>query len=213
TGESMSIHPSRFEQMTALTDLFLGIFASYAVVKLIPLADFKSQVWRWAFALLAIASFLGALAHGIAMPQKTNARIWAPLNLSLGLALGLFVVGAVFDFSGEESARTILPIMLALGVIFFLVTIIFPDTFLTFIIYEGAAMLFALGVYVFLFYKNISPNAQWMALGVLITIVAAVVQAVGQAGKSMLWYFDNNGMFHLIQMIGLAFLFMGLGIL
>ena len=208
----MSIHPSRYEQMTALTDLILGMIASYAVVKFMPHTDFKSQVWMWAFALLAFLSFLGMIAHGLTMSQKTNDTIWKPLNLSLGLALGLFVVGAVFDLRGEESARMILPIMLALGMVFFLVTIIFPGTFLTFIIYESVAMLFALGVYIFMFYTDALPNAQWMALGVFVTIIAAIVQATGQVGKSMLWYFDNNGMFHLIQMIGLVFLFVGLGI-
>lgn len=209
----MSIHPSRFEQITALTDLLLGLLASYAVIKLMPLAGFKSQIWMWAFALLAAASFLGVIAHGVAMSQKTNDMIWKPLNLSLGLTLGLFVVGAVFDLSGKETARTILPFMLALGTVFFFVTIIFPDTFLTFILYEGIAMIFALGVYIFLFYKGTLPNAGWMALGVFVTIIAAIVQTVGKAGKSMLWYFDNNGMFHLIQMIGLIFLFIGLGII
>ena len=208
----MSIHSSRFEQMTALTDLLLGLFAGYAVIKLIPLAEFKSQIWMWAFALLAFASFLGAAAHGIAMQQKTNDLIWKPLNLALGLALGLFVVGAAFDLYGESTARKILPFMLALGAVFFSVTIIFPGTFLTFIIYEGIAMIFALGAYVFLFYANALPNAGWMAAGVFVTMIAAVVQAVGQTGKSVLWYFDNNGLFHLIQMLGLIFLFVGLNI-
>jgi hypothetical protein len=208
----MSIHSSRFEQTTALTDLALGLLASYPVMKLAPVTGFKSQIWMWAFALLAFASFIGVIAHGITMSQKANDGFWKPLNLSLGLALGLFVVGAVFDLSGEVTARAALPFMLALGVVFFLVTIIFPGTFLTFIVYEGIATIFALGVYVFLFYTNALPNAGWMALGVLVTIIAAVVQAAGQTGKSMLWYFDNNGMFHLIQMAGLLMLFLGLGI-
>jgi hypothetical protein len=207
----MSLHPSRFEQTTAFTDLVMGLMAGYAALKLFPLEDFKSQIWAWAFALLALASFLGALAHGFAMSQKTNDRIWTPINLSLGFALGIFVVGAVFDLLGEETARTILPFMLFLGVAFFCVTIIFPGSFLTFIAYEALAMFFALGVYVFLFFKGTS-NAGWMAAGVFVTMIAAIVQATGKAGKSIFWYFDNNGVFHLIQMIGLGLLYVGLGI-
>jgi hypothetical protein len=205
----MSFHPSRFEQVTAITDFFLGLVASYAVYKLSTLADFKSQVWMWCFALLAFASFLGVIAHGLAMSQKTNDRLWMPLNLSLGLALGIFVVGAVFDLLGEESARTILPVMLFLGVIFFLITIIFPGSFLTFIVYEAIAMIFALGSYLFLFFKG-TPHAGWMAAGIFVTIVAAIAQATGKAGKSIFWYFDNNGIFHLIQIIGLGLLYAGL---
>lgn len=208
----MSLHSSRFEQTTAVTDLVMGFMAGYAALKLFPLEDFKSQVWAWAFALLALAAFLGAVAHGFAMSQKTNDRIWTPINLSLGLALGMFVVGATFDLSGEESARTILPFMLVLGGMFFGVTLIFPGSFLTFIAYEAVAMLFALGVYAFLFFKGTS-NAGWMTTGVFVTMIAAVVQATGKAGKSIFWYFDNNGAFHLIQIAGLALLYVGLGVL
>ena len=42
------------------------------------------------------------------------------------------------------------------------------------------------------------------------TIFAAVVQAVWKTGKSIVWYFDNNGVFHLIQMIGIVLLLAGL---
>lgn len=207
----MSFHSSRFEQATAITDLVMGCVAGYAALKLFPQGDFKSQIWMWAIALLALAAFFGAIAHGFTMSQKTNERIWMPLNLSLGLALGMFVVGAAFDLLGEESARTLLPFMIFLGAIFFFITMIFPGSFLTFIAYEAVAMFFALGVYVFLFLKGTS-SAGWMSAGVFVTIIAAAVQATGKAGKSIIWYFDNNGMFHLIQMIGLGLLYAGLGI-
>lgn len=205
----MPIHPSRFEQMTAFTDLLLGLAAGCAALQLSARADFKSQTWMWAFGLLAFASFLGAAAHGFAMSEKTNDRIWMPLNLSLGLALGMFVAGAVFDLLGEESARMVMPVMLVLGFGFFLVTLFFPDSFLPFIIYESAAMFFALGIYLFLFLKR-TPGAGWMAAGIFVTILAAVVQATGKAGRRVFWRFDNNGVFHLMQIVGLALLYAGL---
>lgn len=208
----MTIHPSRFEQVTAATDLLLGAVAAYAVVQLLPRGDFKAQIWAWALGLLAFASLLGVCAHGLAMSQKTNDRVWMPLNLSLGLALGLFVVGAAFDLLGEEAARMLLPVMLGLGFVFFLVTVIFPGSFLTFIIYEAIAMTFALGVYLFLYLKGTS-SAGWMSLGIFVTIIAAAVQAAGKAGRRIFWYFDNNGVFHLIQIIGLGLVYSGLEIL
>lgn len=190
--------------------MFLGILSAYLAVQFIPFAGFKWDVWAWAFGLLAFSSLLGAAAHGFEMSQKTNTRLWMPLNLSLGLVLGLFVAGALFDLSGEAVARTVLPFMLAAGCVFFLVTIFIPGNFMTFIAYETAAMLFSLGVYGFLTFKGSLPGADWMLAGVFVTIVAAVVQAVGKAGKSMLWNFDNNGMFHWIQMLGLVLLAAGL---
>ncbi len=81
---------------------------------------------------------------------------------------------------------------------------------MTFIAYETVAMLFSLGVYVFICFQGTLPGAGWMLTGVFVTIFAAVVQALGKTGKSIVWYFDNNGVFHLIQMIGIVLLLAGL---
>lgn len=206
----MKIHPSRFEQMTALTDVALGILSSHAAFQVLQFSGFKSTVWGWAFALLAFSAFVAALAHSFEMTQKTNERLWMPINLSLGWVLSLFVVGALIDLSGDAMARTALPAALIVGLLFFVITVLRPGSFMTFIAYEAVAMLFSLGVYVFLFFKGSLPGAGWMLAGVFITILAAVVQALGKAGKSIVWYFDNNGVFHLIQMIGIVLLLVGL---
>jgi hypothetical protein len=206
----MLIHHSPFERVTAVTDIFMGLLAAYAAIQLSQLSGFKSAVWAWTFGLLAFSSFLGAIAHGFEMTPKVNDHIWMPINLSLGLALGLFVVGALFDLSGESLASKSLPVMLVVGFGFFLVTVWKPGTFMTFIAYEAVAMLFALGVYVYLLFTSPLPGVEWMMTGIFVTILAAVIQATGKAGKAIFWYFDNNGIFHLIQMIGILLLMVGL---
>lgn len=206
----MKIHPSRFEQMTALTDVALGFLAGYSAVQIFQFSSFKSAVWGWAFALLAFSAFAAALAHGFEMTQKTNERLWMPINLSLGWTLSLFVVGALIDLSGDAIAKTALPAALIVGLLFFVITILRPGSFMTFIAYEAVAMLFSLGAYVFIFFQGMLNGAGWMLAGVFITILAAVVQALGKVGKSIFWYFDNNGVFHLIQMIGIVLLLVGL---
>jgi hypothetical protein len=123
----------------------------------------------------------------------------------------LFVVAALSDLSGESLARKSLPLMLIVGFGFFLVTIWKPGTFMTFIAYEAVAMLFALGAYAYLFFTSELAGVGWMVAGVLVTILAAIIQATGKAGKGIFWYFDNNGIFHLIQIIGLGLLLMGVG--
>jgi hypothetical protein len=54
------------------------------------------------------------------------------------------------------------------------------------------------------------PGAEWMAAGVLLMIVAAVVQATKSLYFQLIWPFDHNGVFHLIQMAGLGALTRGL---
>ena len=206
----MKIHPSRFEQITALTDVALGILSSHAAFQVLQFSGFKSTIWGWAFALLAFSAFVAALAHSFEMTQKTNERLWMPINLSLGWVLSLFVVGALIDLSGDAMARTALPAALIVGLLFFVITVLRPGSFMTFITYEAMAMLFSLGVYVFIFFQGTLLGAGWMLAGVFVTILAAVVQALGKAGKSIVWYFDNNGVFHLIQMIGIVLLLVGL---
>ncbi len=206
----MKIHPSRFEQVTALTDVALGFLAGYAAFQVFQSSGFKSAVWGWAFALLAFSAFVAALAHGFEMTQKTNERLWMPINLSLGWTLSLFVVGALIDLSGDAIARTALPAALIIGLLFFVITILRPGSFMTFIAYEAVAMLFSLGVYVFIFFQGTLFGTGFMLAGVFVTILAAVVQALGKTGKSIVWYFDNNGVFHLIQMIGIVLLLAGL---
>ena len=206
----MQFHHSPFERVTAITDVFMGLLATFAALSISQLDGVRSDLWAWTFGLLALSSFLGAVAHGFQMTQKTNDRLWMPINLSLGLVLGLFVVAALFDLSGEQAARTALPVMLAVGVGFFLFTLWKPGTFMTFIAYEALAMLFALGSYGYIFFTGTLAGAGWLVTGILITIIAAVVQATGKAGKGIVWYFDNNGVFHIIQMMGLVMLWMGL---
>jgi hypothetical protein len=207
----MLIHHSPFERITAITDIFMGLIAAYAAVYLSQFPGLKPAVWAWSFGLLSFLSILGAVAHGFEMDQKVNNRFWLFINLALGLALGLFVVGALIDLSGEMLARKSLPVMLAVGLGFFLFTIWKPGTFMTFIAYEMVAMLFALGAYVYLFITSPLAGTGWMLAGVSVTILAAIVQATGKVGKGIFWYIDNNGMFHLIQMVGLLLLLTGVG--
>lgn len=188
----------------------MGLLAAFISFRLSSLDGFRYAVWAWAFGVLAFSSLLGAAAHGFVMSETTNRRLWMPINLSLGLTLGIFVVGAVNDLSGESAARVMIPVMIVLGIGFFLITLWKPGTFMTFIAYEAVAMLFALGVYAYLFHAGLLPGAGWMLTGVLITIVAAIVQATGKPGNGIVWYFDNNGVFHIIQMVGMALLWMGL---
>jgi len=201
---------SRYERVTAVTDILMGLLSAYAALQLSARAGFKPSVWAWTFGLLAFSSFIGAVAHGFAMTPRMNDRMWMPINLSLGLALGLFVVGALYDLRGETTARMVLPFMLVVGLGFFLFTLWKPGTFMTFIAYEAVAMLFALGAYAYLLFAGTLTGAGWMVAGIFVTIVAAFVQATGKAGKGIVWYFDNNGIFHLIQMAGMVLLFVGL---
>lgn len=209
----MKFTGSTTERTTAWTDILVMITAA-AAIAFLKWSGFsepwKTNIWSAAFGLIALAALLGACAHGIICTQTVHGRIWQILNLCLGLAVSLFVVGVVYDLIGISAARRMLPVMALCGLAFFFITWRYPDTFFIFIVYEACALLFALGAYCWLTLQGNCPGAPWMATGVLISLVAAVVQAIPSIKINIIWPFDHNGVFHLIQIVGLILLLRGI---
>ena len=204
------------EQTTAVTDIILSLVAFGGVLLLQWSPVYTGGLWRihiWstAIGLMGLAAVLGAVAHGLIIKTITHNRIWRVLNLALALAVSLFVVGVINDLFGFELARKALPFMLAAGLGFYLTTLIFPGIFFVFIVYEWLAVLFSLGAYLFLSATG-QPGAGLMAGGVLLSIVAAGLQARKSILITLIWNFDHNGIYHIVQTFGLLFLIAGLWI-
>lgn len=202
------------EQTTAITDLILTMLAIAMIVSLLKTGlnrdKLKTRIWVGAFGFLAFAAFMGFLAHGFQMSVQLNRILWQPLNLSLGLAIAFFVIGVMHDYMGNKVPNWFSPLIIFIAVAFYLFTLLQPGSFFVFIIYESIAMLFSLVIYIILAIRKKLKGAWLMAAGILITIVAAAIQASGAVFINLIWQFDFNGVFHLVQMIGLVFLWQGL---
>jgi DNA segregation ATPase FtsK/SpoIIIE-like protein len=209
----VAFNPVITELTTAATDIVLALVSLTCVALLNRYRSGHRRrvgIWSWVFGLLAFASLLGALAHGLDLAATTRSWLWRPLYLSLGLVVAMFVVGAVFDFQGERAARISLLPMLGLGLGFFMTTQIASDSFLIFVAYEAVAMLAALCMYTVLALKRQLDGANIIAAGILLNIVAAVIQASGAISVTIVVPFDHNGVFHFVQIVALATLFRGL---
>ena len=200
------------ERTTAATDAALALAAAAAILVLRGTTppSFGRAVWQAAFAALALASVLGAVAHGLELPPATRQLLWQPLYLALGVTMALFVVGAVRDWRGEAAARRVLVPMLALAMVFYGITWLTHGSFLAFVVYEAAALLFSLGVYLRLAMGPTRVGAAPMAAALAVSLAAGVVQAAGVGPVRLIWDFDHNGVFHLVQLVGLALLVTGL---
>ncbi len=53
-------------------------------------------------------------------------------------------------------------------------------------------------------------GASWMAFGILFSVIAAVIQSIQTLQIRLIWIIDHNGLFHLIQIIGITFLYAGI---
>jgi hypothetical protein len=201
------------EQTTAVTDATLAVMAIAAATYLHQISQkdrWKTNLWVWLFGLLAVASILGTTVHGFKMSETLQTYLWYPLYLSLGLLVALFTVAVVYDIWGEPLARRLLSIMVVVGVSFFGITLVWSDSFLIFIVYEVVAMLFAMGGYLWLVYRGRLEGAWLMAAGIFVTIIAAGIQANKAFTFTFIWAFDHNGVYHLVQMVGIILLVSGL---
>jgi hypothetical protein len=206
------------EQTTAATDILLalaagaGLFFLYRLYRSAPPdgSPWKIAVWSAAIGMIGLSAALGAAAHGLAWSPTVHRRIWRMLNMALALTVSLFVAGVAYDLWGLRVSASILPIVLAAGLGFYLVTLRHPGIFLFFIIYEALALSFALGAYSLLAIQGTLPGAGLMATGILISITAAIIQANKTVLVTLIWKFDHNGIYHLVQILGLAVLLLGL---
>jgi hypothetical protein len=203
------------EKTTAVTDLVLALVAFGGIVFLRGLLLNSGELWKisiWSAAIgsIGLAAALGAVTHGLILSRAFHHRSWRVLNLALSLAVSLFVVGVVYDLWGFEVSLTTLPILLIAGLGFYLTTLIYPGIFFLFIVYEVAALIFALGAYIFLTIRQDLPGACLMAAGILVSIIAAGIQANKSVILTFIWRFDHNGIYHLVQVVGLMLLLMGL---
>jgi len=202
------------EQTTAATDIILALVAFGGVLLLQWTRVNTGELWRinlWsaALGLMGLAAVLGTVAHGLALKTTLHHRIWLALNMALALAVSLFVVGVVNDLWSCEASRKALPFMLMAGLGFYLTTLIYPGIFFLFIVYEGLALSFALGAYLFLAVSG-EPGAGFMAGGVLVSMVAGGLQTRKSIAFTLIWKFDHNGTYHVVQTVGLLFLIAGL---
>lgn len=206
----LPLNPSLAELTTAATDAAMGVLSLLLLLDLQRLrvrSVWQRSVWSEVFGLLLAGSILGAIAHGFDLAAGVRARVWLPLYLSLGMAVALFVVGAVGDLRGDAAGRRLFPWAIGVGLGFFAASQWLGGAFLIFVVYEGMAMLVALGIYVRVALRGDSW-AWWTAAGIGLTLVAAAVQATSLQ-VTLVVPFDHNGLFHLVQMMATLLIAVG----
>ena len=160
-------------------------------------------------ALLALGSAIGAILHGFEWSAAAQIVMRRSLFPILGLAVAMFGVGAIADWRGRATARAAVPWAAIAGSAALLLPLFSNLGFRLFVIYEAVGMVAALLIYIWLWRGAHRPGAGMMALGITLTLLAAVVQASGLRATIGL-AFDHNGLFHLVQLIALAVMARGI---
>ena len=203
------------ELTTAVTDLLMAAVALFAIVRIVrsrprqPIVQ-RVTIWSIAFGFLAIAGLLGFFAHGFVLSDAVKNLLWQPLFLSLGLTMSFFAIGVIIDLAERPAPRGVVAAFSVAGVGFYALTLFVSGSFLIFIIYEASILLFALASYSAILIRRRGAYAGWMVAGIALSITAAAIQATGTVLVRVIWEFDHNGIFHLVQIVGVFLLLEGI---
>ncbi|HET8730365.1 MAG TPA: hypothetical protein VFM34_04575 [Moraxellaceae bacterium] len=206
----MAISPT--ELTTSLTDVALALECVIVILALcvaVPRVAGRTALWCGIFGLMMLSSVLGALAHGLPLSPASRNLLWMPLYLTLGVMMALVAVAAWFDWSGPAALRWS-PFSVMAGVVFYGLTEVFRGDFIVFVLYEGAVMVGALVLYLLMAVRGHRRGAGWVTLGIALNLGAAAAQA-SPVAVTLIVPFDNNGVFHLLQLVATAVLGWGVG--
>lgn len=201
------------EQTTAGTNVILAIVAFVAsgyLYKIGGEGEWKTLLWVWCFGLLGLAALLGAVGHGLKLSEKFESILWRVFYFPLGLLMPFLTDAVIYDVFGQSISQEYFPIILGFGTLFLGIMLTWPDNFILFIVYEAIVMLFALGGYLWLAWQGSLAGSWLISIGIFLTIVAAGIQANRNLSLKVIWLFNNNGLYHIVQIIGNIFLVVGL---
>jgi len=198
------------ERSTASTDMILAVeFLLFAVlfIKAAP-GNLRAAAWSCPFLLLAGAFLIGAIAHGFQMPAKTNELLWHFIAAASAFGLANLVSASVGEWRPAWYKQSVIGVSFA-AVAFIGITVEFS----AFAVYVGFTLI-AMAIVSWLnaigFKNSGNRNYLMIILGAVLTAIASLVQLIEGIHFTLIWEFDHNGAFHLVQI--LAGIFLGFGI-
>ena len=199
------------EPMTMITDYLLGAWALYLSLKLARKGISRGQrsilFWGLSFFATAVAALIGGTSHGFALYFGTATRevIWISTLYSIGFS-SLFLLSAAIIATIKKPLRDWLIAFTVVKFILFAVWI-FSHSEFKYVIYDYVpAMIGVLILQAYGKYSRGDKSAAWIISGILVSFGAAAVQ---QSGFTLHEHFNNNDLYHVIQMGALFLLYKG----
>jgi len=199
------------EPSTLITDYLLGGLAGLLAWGLFQenvTRRWKAiQYWAAALAATAAASFTGGTYHGFgpAMAVPSAAALWKVTTLTMGVAsflLAASVVSAAFTGVG----RRVLLAAVAVKFGIYCWWMWNHDAFV-YVVYDyGSTLVFVLALLVANRIRGGAGHRVYIAGGILISIVAALLQ---QSGIRLHTHFNHNDLMHVVQMGAVWLLYEG----
>ena len=199
------------EPMTVATNVVLAVLAFVFAARLAQRAAEEGSVatgWLGA-AMLAtgISALIGALAHGTdpAGDEALRARFWRGALYATGF-IGAATVASVAYFAARGSIRAAILAFAAIKLVVLLRRAARqPEFHVAAVDYGGALAVLLVGA-VYEMVRSRAPGMVWLIVGVLVSLVAGIVQARRLALHR---HFNHNDLYHVTQMAALYAFYRG----
>ncbi len=196
------------EPMTVLTDVFLAVAALIGGVRIYGVSDAPVHFYfALSFFLIALGSMAGATIHAI---RHTSRVSWVPLlwritGIAIGTSMTATLAATFYHILPADYADTLRWTVLGLSLIY--AAYIWRDyRFRNVIVFYSILMAFILGAMALSYVSTGSPGAKLIVVGILISFGAAAVQ---RSGFKLARHFNHNDIYHVIQLVGLYFVYKG----
>lgn len=197
--------------MTTITDLVIAIMAFYYSRELTnryinQLLNVQYQ-WIWAFRMLGLGAFLGALSHGIGPYLSTPIAnlIWKFTTYSIGLMSYFMIMSMLhhlFQYQFVIRIRWVFLWLLAI----YLFVLTNNDAFVNVIRFYVPLMILALAGFVYSYLILKSDGVIMIIIGILISFISSGVQ---QSGIILHKHMNYNDLAHIIHMAALWCFYIG----
>ena len=199
------------EPMTALTNVLLSVlaFALAGVLGYPAAAEGAAAGVSIAAALLAtsLAAAFGAGAHATdpSVAPRFRAALWRGALYFMGPA-GAASIASVAFFAARGGARMAILVFALVKLIVYFVVVTRRPEFRVAAIDYGVALAVLLAGAGYAAVRWSEPGSSWLIGGVLVSLVAGLVQAKRLGAHR---HFNHNDVYHLIQMVALYLFYRG----
>lgn len=199
------------QPITLATDYALGLTALAGAILLARKrrgpGSLPARLWAAGFACVSAAAFLGGTWHGFApaLPAVASAALWKATMAGTGLASFFLVAGAAFGSVGRRPAAWLTAAAAGkLGV--FLLWAAFHDEYDGVVVDTALAMAAILLLQLVAWLRRRAASAPWIAGGILVSLAAAAVEAIGLSPGGP---FSHDDLYHVIEIGALLLLYRG----
>jgi uncharacterized protein DUF6962 len=197
------------EPMTMLTDYVLAGVTAWLAYRLFGSREGHRarSYWALAFAALALGALLGGTWHGFAPGFSELALIlaWKATVLSIGVASFGMLAGSAIATTPAAVANALLAIAAAKLAIYS-GWMLFHSEYIYVIADTGAALAAIAALHGWSAIRARDRASPWILLGVGVSALAAAAQASGFAPHR---HFNNNDLYHVIQIAAMLLFYSG----